>query len=315
MKDIQASLHRAFKKRESLLRSPDTTAIRLLSEGEEGTSGLVLERLGPVVIAQIHEEKASESLSAVGEFCEAELCSQSIYGKFFVSDRSHERENPDLKSRVPAFGIPAAEEFPVRENGHVFLVRPYDGFSTGLFLDQRENRSFLAGLKASTALNLFAYTCAFSVTLAKSGSRLTSVDLAPRFLDWGKRNFLANGLHPNSHDFVAMDAFAFLERASDEGRSYDLVVVDPPSFSRNREGVVFSLKTDFERLFQASFKVVGKGGRLYFSSNLSSFTSEVLKEKVNRMALPLRFLECPLVPLDFQWEQFPLARILVERLA
>src|ERR1700722_7436295 len=123
-----------------------------------------------------------------------------------------------------------------------------EGYSVGLFLDQRDNRRrfltnhvaadfplFPNGAAGAEVLNTFAYTCGFSVCAAKAGARTTSLDLSKKYLDWGKRNFALNGLDPAAHDFIYGDTFDWLRRLAKKGRAFDPVVLDPPTFSQSKE--------------------------------------------------------------------------------
>src|SRR3984957_5370116 len=120
-----------------------------------------------------------------------------------------------------------------------------EGYSVGLFLDQRDNRRrFLAnhvaadfplfpgGAAGAEVLYTFAYPCGFSVCAAKSGARTTSLDLSKKYLDWGKRNFALNGLETSAHDFIFGDAFDWMRRLAKKNRRFDAIILDPPTFSQ-----------------------------------------------------------------------------------
>src|SRR5205823_5213751 len=84
------------------------------------------------------------------------------------------------------------------------------------------------GAEPPAVLNTFAYTCAFSVAAAAAGASTASVDVSPRYLDWGKRNFTHNGLDPAPHRFARMDTFEFLGYAKRKQLAFDLIILDPP---------------------------------------------------------------------------------------
>ena len=179
--------------------------------------------------------------------------------------------------------------FVVRENGVSFELSFVEGYSTGLFLDQRDNRRRLltghvaagfelsmgchaAALPATEVLNLFAYTCGFSVCAALAGARVTSVDLSRKYLDWGRRNFALNGLDAAKHDFIFGDAFDWLKRLAKKGRAYDLVLLDPPTFSASKAGGVFQAERDYGRLIAATLPVLKPGGVLFASTNAAAWS-------------------------------------------
>ncbi|MCC6233327.1 MAG: class I SAM-dependent rRNA methyltransferase, partial [Verrucomicrobiales bacterium] len=184
-------------------------------------------------------------------------------------------------------------EFPVRENGLTYLLSFAEGYSTGLFLDQRDNRRRLlknwigpdfpvrAGtLVGAEVLNLFAYTCAFSVAAAAGGAITTSLDLSRKYLDWGRRNMAANQIDATRHDFIFGDVFEWLRRLSRKGRSFDVVLLDPPTFSQSREHGVFKAETGYAELVAQAARVLRPGGVLLASTNAARLDPEHFLEQV-----------------------------------
>src|SRR5436305_3148961 len=144
-------------------------------------------------------------------------------------------------------GEAAPGPFTVKENGVSYELSFEEGYSVGLFLDQRDNRRrFLvdhvsAGFPlfgpqsaGREVLNTFAYSCSFSVCAALGGGRVTSLDLSKKYLEWGKRNFVLNGLDPAAHDFIHGDVFDWLRRMAKKQRRFDAVILDPPTFSQSK---------------------------------------------------------------------------------
>jgi len=177
-------------------------------------------------------------------------------------------------------GERAPESFTVRENGVRYEMRFDQGYSVGLFLDQRDNRRrLLTGHIASgfpllgypvtnpEVLNCFAYTCAFSVCAALGAARVTSLDLSKKYLDWGRRNFALNGLDPSAHDFIFGDVFDWLRRLGKKGRQFDCVLLDPPTFSRSKERGDFRAEHDYGALAASAAAVLKPGGTLFASTN------------------------------------------------
>ena len=110
-------------------------------------------------------------------------------------------------------------------------------------------------LRNSEILNVFAYTCGFSVCAARAGARTTSLDLSKKYLEWGRRNFALNGLDPAAHDFIYGDAFDWLRRLAKKGRAFDAVVLDPPTFSQSKEHGTFRAEKDYGKLVTAALPV------------------------------------------------------------
>jgi len=123
-------------------------------------------------------------------------------------------------------------------------------------------------------LNVFAYTCGFSVCAAKAGARVTSVDLSKKYLEWGRRNFELNGLDVSSHDFIYGDTFEWLRRLAKKGRSYDVILLDPPTFSQSKQHGVFRAEKDYGKLVKAALPVLKPDGVLFASTNAGAWAPE-----------------------------------------
>lgn len=196
---------------------------------------------------------------------------------------------------------PALERFPIRENGLTYLVNFGEGLATGIFLDQRENRyRLLSGkIAGKTVLNCFAYTCAFSVASAKAGAITTSVDLSRNYLEWGKENFRANDLDPAAHDFVFGDVFEWLKRFAKRGQTWDIVLLDPPTFSTTKRGRSFRAERDYLDLAKLAAALVAPGGTLFCSTNQRTFTPEAFERTVRQCGRAMATTEFETVPFDF----------------
>jgi 23S rRNA (cytosine1962-C5)-methyltransferase len=163
----------------------------------------------------------------------------------------------------------------VRERGLRFRVNLEDYVDTGLFPDHRETRARVRrGAEGRSVLNLFAYTGTFSaVALAGGAAHVTSVDLSRTYLAWAQANLRANRLPLERHEPAREDAFAFLAQAARHGRRWDLVIVDPPSFSTagGPEGRGFDVRRDHPALLERVRRVVSADGVVIFSTNHQRF--------------------------------------------
>jgi len=181
----------------------------------------------------------------------------------------------DRQSGARLFGRGAPARFEVLENGLKFEVSPGVGGKGGLFLDQRENREEIERRAAGkSVLNLFGYTGAFALYAARGGARTTdTVDTARPALAAARRNFERNGRPADRAGFHAVDAFEFLEAAAGEGRAWDLVISDPPSFAPNR-GARENARKAYTRLHRLAASVTARGGTLCAASCSSHFGRE-----------------------------------------
>lgn len=268
-------LEDALAKRTKLHVDPRCNAIRLVHGAADQLPGLVIEQFGKALIAQVFEGQTvmtSDTLETLAKQAMEVTGAQAVYRKSFVRDRSSTSQDVENAHRTstPWLGETTPEEFSIDEYGCKFMIRPFDGFSVGLFLEHRENRRRIAkAASGRRVLNLFAYTCGFSVAAANGGATETvSVDIAGRFLEWGKRNFAANGIDLEGHWFMKSDAFDYLKRAKRQNRTFDLAVIDPPSFSRARRGrATFSLIKDLPRLVKETFAVLSPRAQVLLATN------------------------------------------------
>lgn len=158
------------------------------------------------------------------------------------------------------------------ERGMRFSVDFSAGYSVGLFPDQRHNRALVREWRPANTLNLFAYTCAFSVAGALGGGRATSVDLSRRSLDRGRRNFAENGLDAAAHEFIVGDVLRVLPRLERRGTSFDCIIVDPPTFSRGERGKAFRVENGMADLALAAMSVLSARGRLLLATNCAKMS-------------------------------------------
>jgi 23S rRNA (cytosine1962-C5)-methyltransferase len=151
------------------------------------------------------------------------------------------------------------------------------GYSVGLFIDQRENRSFVRHCKPRTLLNCFAYTCAFSVAAATVGSKTVNIDLSKKSLARGRENFGLNSQLTDGHRFIADDVMEVLPRLARKGEKFEFIILDPPTFSRSHKGKAFQVEQDFETLLLAAIEVAERDARILLSTNCTSLDEHALE--------------------------------------
>ena len=166
------------------------------------------------------------------------------------------------------------EDFVVHENGRQFWVNLDKYLDTGLFLDHRNTRKRVGEMAAGKRfLNLFSYTGSFTVYAASGGAVSSeTVDLSNTYLDWARRNFELNGVDAAQHQIVRADVFQYLQTGMEEGKQFDLIVMDPPSFSNSKKMLdILDIQRDQAKLVDGAMKLLAKDGLLFFSNNLRSF--------------------------------------------
>ena len=270
--------------RDGFVHPGETDAFRRIHGASDGAAeGFYCEALGPFALIQSDIEPVS--------IPPAVESASGIY---------HKRLNRHVRTTAGEDAGPrlirghfAPGPFPVRENGVTYELSFHEGYSFGLFLDQRDNRRrllvnhvaagfplFPDGAAGKEVLNCFAYTGAFSVCAALGGARATSLDLSRKYLDWGRRNFVLNGLDPAAHDFIYGDVFDWIRRLAKKGRAFDAVLLDPPTFSRSKERGDFRAERDYGELAGTALSVLKPGGVLFASTNAARLEPERFLEEI-----------------------------------
>lgn len=266
--------------RQAVIAPAETDAYRIYNGAADGAPNWYVDRFGAFLLSQGPAPLGGEHLRVLSRLNVAHG-TQGVLHKILSK---HVRGSaPAAVSPQPALGSPPPERFQILENGLRFEMSFAEGYSTGLFLDQRDNRRRLltghiaAGFDLGpnlSLLNTFAYTCGFSVCAAKAGMATTSLDLSRKYLDWGKRNFELNNISTDGHDFVYGDTFDWLKRWSKKQRQFDVIVLDPPTFSDSKASGTFRAEKDYPALVKSALTVLKPGGVLLASSNAESWPAE-----------------------------------------
>lgn len=311
--EIGRLIDAAVTKRASLVDSGATNAVRLVHDSADGLGGIVIERFDTVLIVQHHEDRSVATVAQLKSLIAdrmQQLGATAVYLKLFLRDRANAESTVADAHRdaAPWIGEPAPEEMAISEHGALLGIRPYDGFSTGLFLEHRNNRRSVRDMSNGlTVLNLYAYTCGFSVAAALGGAAsVTSVDLSKRYLDWGRRNFERNSIPVESHRFHCDDAMDFLRRAAKQQRDYDFIVVDPPTFARMRRPKrVFVLRDSLDALTSAAVDRLRPGGTLLFATNDRGITRKSIETSIYLAAdgRRVKTTKWPRLPIDFAGDE------------
>ena len=282
---------------------------RLIDGKADGVSGLVAEKFGDVVVLQIMQGKfqgGDDAVSEAAAWYGHKLGARAVYVKTIPRDRSGTATASldSLTDANPVWGEPVEPEMVVRQDGMHFLIRPYDGYLVGLFLGHRENRRRVRAIaRGRRVLNAFAYTCGFSVAAAVGGAASTvSVDVSKKALEWGKRNFAANDISLAEHKFFRADVFDYYKRAERQGHRFDLIILDPPTFSRTKKPArVFQVEKDMARLIRGALKLLDAGGMMLVSTSHRDLSADWIGDQIIRARTCRRckLLDSPPWPVDF----------------
>jgi 23S rRNA (cytosine1962-C5)-methyltransferase len=200
----------------------------------------------------------------------------------FLPKKNEQREKPRL-----VFGDKVANPETIATEHFLKYAIDFDaGYSVGFFIDQRENRRYIRLTPPRRLLNCFAYTCSFSVAAASVDAETVNVDLSRKSLERGRRNFALNSLSTAGHKFIADDVMTVLPRMARKGEKFDVIILDPPTFSRSHRNSTFHVESDFEQLLATALDLIDRGGRILLSTNCTTLNDKAL-EVMGRYCLKL----------------------------
>ena len=218
---------------------PETDSYRVVFGESDLLPGLIVDKYANVLVIQLHTLGMDRLRDAIVEALKDVFQPSTIYERSDVGVR--QKEGLKTQPKQLLFGE-NLEEVLIQENGIHFWVNFREGQKTGFFLDQRENRNLLTRFcRNRRVLNCFAYTGAFSVYAALAGAkRVDSVDISAKAMEYARKNFEANRINTRKHQFIDADVFEYLKNMPQN--EYDLIILDPPSFAKNKEQVKNAIK-------------------------------------------------------------------------
>lgn len=255
----------AAELREKHFSESTTDVYRLIHAEGDDIPGLVIDRYKDFGVAWRMTPGLKGIASMVYPAVMERFGLRGLYEKGPPKDGYHPDSGGEDR---PVLGETAPDVLVVREGEMRLNAFLNEGPRTGVYPDQRENRELLAPLMPGLrVLNTFSYTGAFSVSAALAGaSQTVSVDLSQRGLDRSKLNFEINGFDLEVHLHVKADVFDYLKLARKRGFVFDLIILDPPTFSTSKKGM-FRARKDWPRLLQGALDVLEPDGRLAVSCN------------------------------------------------
>lgn len=254
-----------------------TTAFRLFNQEGDGFGGLTVDLYGDYAVFSWYNSYVYQIRKTIsGAFRQVFPEVLGAYEKIRFKGLDYESAH--------IYGQDAPDFFTALENGVLYQVFMNDGLMTGIFLDQHEVRgSLVDGLAmGKSLLNMFSYTAAFSVAAAMGGaSQTTSVDLAKRSRELSQAHFQANGISTDDHRFIVMDVFEYFKYAKRKGLTYDVIVLDPPSFARNKKQT-FSVAKDYHKLISQSLEILNPEGIIIASTNAANVSRQKFTEQIDK---------------------------------
>ena len=274
---FETLFRQAKEKRSAYYQDDLTTAFRLFNQEGDGFGGLTVDLYGDYAVFSWYNSYVYQIRKVISEaFRQVFPEVLGVYEKIRFKGLDYESAH--------VYGQEAPDFFTVLENGVLYQVFMNDGLMTGIFLDQHEVRgSLVDGLAmGKSLLNMFSYTAAFSVAAAMGGaSQTTSVDLAKRSRELSQAHFQANGISTDEHRFIVMDVFEYFKYAKRKGLTYDVIVLDPPSFARNKKQT-FSVAKDYHKLISQSLEILNPGGIIIASTNAANVSRQKFTEQIDK---------------------------------
>ena len=274
---FETLFRQAKEKRKSYYQDELTTAFRLFNQEGDGFGGLTVDLYGDYAVFSWYNSYVYQIRKVISE------AFRQVFPEVLGAYEKIRFKGLDYES-AHVYGQEAPDFFTVLENGVLYQVFMNDGLMTGIFLDQHEVRgSLVDGLAmGKSLLNMFSYTAAFSVAAAMGGaSQTTSVDLAKRSRELSQAHFQANGLSTDAHRFIVMDVFEYFKYAKRKGLTYDVIVLDPPSFARNKKQT-FSVAKDYHKLISQSLEILNPGGIIIASTNAANVSRQKFTEQIDK---------------------------------
>jgi 23S rRNA (cytosine1962-C5)-methyltransferase len=302
---VASRVRAAIALRRRLLDLGRLGAVRLVNAESDGLPGIAVDRYGEYLVVQLFTSAVAGLRGALYDALEAELSPIAIYEQRRF--KSLGGEAPRQAGAELVRGTPAPVELEVAEDDLKFVVDVTAPLSTGLFADLREGRRAIRHwAHGRRVLNLFSYTGAISVYAQAGGAaEVCAVDVAAKAHARARRNFAASGFDPEKPEHIVGDVFKVLARFVERGRTFDMVVVDPPAFASAaaRGGKPWSAMRDYSELITAALDVLVPGGLLVAASSTHKMTSDEFERALAEGAMAagtrLQVIDRRPLPPDF----------------
>ena len=274
----------AYRVRESIgLIRPDNNTFRLIHGEGDFLPGLIVDVYADTAVVQAHSIGMHVSRKAIAKALIEEIPQvQNVYYKSddtlpFKAAIEGDRVGYLIKSE-DSDNSDSSEEFWSTENGLSFRIDWLRGQKTGFFVDQRENRALVERYaKDKDVLNMFCYTGGFSLYALRGGAKsVDSVDVSQKAIDLVNINVAHNFPNATNHTAVVADAFEYLSKQKAEGKTYDLIILDPPAFAKHRDAVKNALR-GYQRINAKAIEMIRPGGILFTFSCSQAVDKEAFR--------------------------------------
>lgn len=279
---IRRRIQNANQRRKTQYENSSDTAFRLVHGESDLLPGLIVDQYDTVLVVQFLSSGAVYFREAILTILKEETGIHNIYERSDVEVRS--LEGLPKFSGVVSGDVP--DEIIIREDRYQFIVEAAGGQKTGFYLDQRDNRKLIGDYcKEKSVLNCFSFTGGFSVYASDNGaSKVTSVDSSQPAMDLAKRNYELNGYDVDRSEWVVGDAFQVLRNFREAGRTFDVVILDPPKFASTAAQVKRAAR-GYKDINLLGFKLLNPGGVLVTFSCSGGVTDALFQKIVADSAL------------------------------
>jgi 23S rRNA (cytosine1962-C5)-methyltransferase len=293
---LRERVERALALRRAFGLEREHTAHRLIHGAGDGLPGLTVDLYGDFAVLCAYSRGLMSLARQLGTVVRDVLRLEGVVIKL----RTRDAAQTSVKQEV--LGESPPERTTVHEGDVPYEVHLLAGLNVGLFTDMREHRAGLARfVRGKRVLNTFSYTGSLSVVAARAGAtQVTSVDLSAGVQNWARANFALSGLAPAAHRFENQEISSFFKKMAREGERFDVIIVDPPTYSAARAGA-WSMRKDYPALIERACESLESGGILWLSANSRELPPlpDVARDAFQRAGRQAQLLSTGSLPPDY----------------
>jgi 23S rRNA (cytosine1962-C5)-methyltransferase len=303
--NLTNKINSAINYRKKFFADNNTTAFRIFNGIGDGIHGITIDYFDNYYLITWFNVDIYKQKTKIIDILKSITKYKGIYQKKRFAKNEIDPDN----SYDFICGIEAPTPLIVKENSVNFAIYLDDGAMVGIFLDQKDVRKTIKEKYSNgkTMLNTFSYTGAFSIYAALGGAtKTTSVDLANRSLYKTQEQFKINNIDPDTQNIIVQDVFSYFKYAVKKNITYDLVVLDPPSFARSKK-MIFTVAKDYTNLLKEAIQITNRGGVIVASTNYAGLNMmrfrDFVKKAFKELNLKYEILESFSLPSDFKISQ------------